>query len=293
QYQRGRKVDEDVVAAQEEEYVQERVRQAMAQEGEPDTIAAAARALFVASERLKRTLLRGMDYLPPGDVTFADLARAVLASDQASHPESSRQRDWLCEEFVKRGVVRSARKLEVRTNFTHPALQKLDLDELVASDYVAYEFANRNRDLLRIPKNVTFEVRPRLDVTKLYWHRDGKREVRECLLKVLWNEIEENPDIGGLPKKRRFTAGTTLAIEWCPEPRVRAVLSSTRSRQERSDTDKLIRRLVDEDVLKVSDHALGPMGRPLRGVIAADVTAGSLRIRGAGRMLHITREREL
>ncbi len=291
QYRSGTMPDADLIAAPEEEYVQERVQRALAPEGARSSIPAPSKALFVASERLKRTLLRGLDYLPPGDVTFTDLARAVIASDQASHPESSRQRQWLCDQFVERGIVESADALAVRTNFDDEALRELDLEALVASDYAAYDFANKHRDLLNIPEGVTFEVRPRLDVTKLYWHRNGNSEVRECLFKVSWSEIEDNVEVGGLPPKRRLAAGTTLAIEWNPERRVRAVLTSSRSQAQQADTDQLIRRLVDEDVLRVGELALGPTGRPLRGVISADISGGSLRIRGAGRLLHVTRER--
>jgi hypothetical protein len=291
QYRSRSKVDQELIATPEAEYVQKRVMRALPGGRAPDTVRASAKALFVASERLKRTLLRGLDYLPPGDVTFADLARAVLASDQASHPESARQREWLCDEFVRRGIVASKRELEVKTNFPHRALEHLDLDALVASEYAAYTFANQHRALLNIPANVTFEVRPRLDVTKLYWHRDGRHTTRECLFKVGWSEVEPNPRAGALPSKRRFTAGTTLAIEWAPKPRVRALLTSSRGRTERADTDALITRLVEEDMLRIGERAQGPTGRPLRGVIAADITGGSLRVRNAARMLHITRER--
>jgi len=283
--------DPDLVVEREAEYVQSQVRQSMPAERSRDKLAAAAKALFVAGERLKRTLLRGIDYLPPGDVTFADLARAVLASDRASHPESGRQRAALEREFVARGIVDSAARLHVKTNYSHPALRKLDLDALVESDYVAYEFARRNRKLLGIPRNVTFEVRPRLDVTKLYWRRDGEAQVRECLFKVSWTEIEPNPLGGGLPKKRRYRAGTTLAIEWSAQPRIRAVISTERRRADRADTTALLAALVEGEQLGLGDDALGPGGLPLRGVIAGEVSGGTLRVRGAGRMLHVTRER--
>jgi hypothetical protein len=286
-YDRSEQADERLAAPAEQRFVAEKVASVVPRGARG--IDAAAKALFVASERLKRTLLRGLDYLPPGDVTFADLARAILASDEASHARSDRQRIWLGKEFVRRGIVRSPRHLRVRTNYGHRALHGLDLEALVASDYVAYDFANRNRDLLGIPKQVTFEVRPRLDVKKLYWHTGGQQEVRECLLKVSWSEIEPNPTGNGLPRDRRFQAGTTLAIEWSDEPRVRAVLTTGRSEEQRKDTDAMLQDLVDTETLRIGDDGLGPGGLPLRGVVTGDVLQGVLRVRGTGRMLHVTR----
>jgi hypothetical protein len=291
EFERTEVADERLASRAEQAFVAKKVER-FVRHGSRDAADARAKALFLAGERLKRMLLRGLDYLPPGDVTFADVGRALLAADEASHPQSGQQRLALTEELVARGVVANAQELQVRTNYAHPALLGLDVQSLVESDYLAYDFVNRNRELLQVPKGVPFEVRPRLDVTKLYWHRDDQQlQVRECLLKVAWTELEEN-DVGrGLPRRRRLGAGTTLAIEWSAAPRVRAVLSTRRTSQERSDTDALIRRLVDDDVLQVGDAALGPGGVPLRGVVPADSPGGLLRVRGTGRMLHVTRER--
>jgi hypothetical protein len=244
------------------------------------------KALFVAAERFKRTLFRGLDYLPPGDVTLADLGRAILASDQASHPDSGDQRQWISDEFVRRGIVGDAGELHVRTNYRRKAVSALDLAALVDSDWAAYQFANANRKLLRIPKDIPFVVRPRLDVTKLYWHRDGKHEVRECLFKVSWTEVEKSDVGGGLPPLRRVTVGTTLAIDW-ETRKVRAVLTTEASAQ-REERDRLLSALVNADILRLGEEASGADGAPLHAAVRGDVIDGVLRIKGAARMLHMS-----
>lgn len=291
EYEAAEVADENIASRAEQAYVADRVEEVVPR-GSRSAADARAKALFVASERLKRMLFRGLDYLPPGDVTFADLGRAIFASDEAAHPQSSEPRDALARELAARCVVAGERQLHVRTNYRHRALEGIDLQALVDSDYVAYEFANRNRELLHIPKGIPFEVRPRLDVTKLYWHRgDARVEARECLFKVGWTEVEDN-DVGrGLPRQRRRTAGTTLALEWSDAPRIKALLTTRRTAQERRDTDAMIRSLVDADVLQMGDAAFGPNGVPLRGVVPAEAPGGVLRIRFTGRMLHIAGER--
>jgi hypothetical protein len=249
----------------------------------------AQKALFVGAERFKRTIYRGLDYLPPGDVSFADLGRAILAADQASHPDSQEQRRWLTDEMVARGIAPNAKALAVKTNYHAAAVDALDLEGLIESDWIAYQFAEENRRLLRIPPRVPFEIHPRLDVTKLYWHREGRRDVREVLFKVSWTETERN-DVGrGLPRRRRVTVGTTLAIDAATRA-IRAVLTTENNPALREHRDRFLRALIDAEILQLSDASLGPDRRPLQAAVRADVFDGVLRVRSAARMLHILPE---
>ena len=239
--------------------------------------ASAMRALYIAARRFQRTVLRALDYLPPGEVTFADYGRAIVASDQASHPDSGEQREWLKAEFTRRGIVRSPKALEVATSYRDPAVAALDLPALVESDWLAYEFANRARRLLAIPKGIPFKVAPRLDVTKTYYHRDRAIEPkRECLFKVSWTETEANPAGSAMPSQRQVRRGTTLAIDW--ETRnVRAVVTTgdrdARTRkQEREARDRLVGRLLARDALP------------------AELAGDTFAARGTARILHVTRE---
>lgn len=239
---------------------------------------ASGKALFVGGERFKRMILRALDYLPPGEVSFGDYGRAILAADQAAHPKESRERQWICDEFVRRALVPDKAALEVETNFRHRALAKADLETLADSDWAAYRFADRNRELLGIPPGIPFRVRPRLDTTKSYYRAKGAKpeEIRELIFKVSWDREEPNgAGVPNLPEKRQITVGTTLAIDW--ETRtVRARLTSQWTDEQQADRDEMLRKLAAAGTLAED----GPTAR-------VETSSGLMRVRATARMLHV------
>ncbi len=246
---------------------------------------ASGKALYVAAQRFKRMILRALDFLPPGEVSFGDYARAIIASDQASYPGLNRERTWICDEFVRRRMVPDRRALEVETNQRHPAVRNANLDALLHDDWAAYDFANRNRRLLRIPGGVPFQVRPRLAVTKLYYQGAGRRDyTRELLFKVAW----EQADPPAQPT-RLITVGTTLVIDW-QSKQIRACLTSDQSAEQQSDRDLLLSHLAGEGLLRLDEHAVGPDGKPLDAAVTGQTINGLVRLHGTGRLLHIVGE---
>ncbi len=240
------------------------------------------KALFVGGERFKRMILRALDYLPPGEVSFGDYGRAILAADQAAHPQDGQEREWIRDEFVRRAMVPDRAALEVETNVPFKALKKMDLETLATSDWAAYEFADRQRDFLRIPKGIPFRVRPRLDTTKYYFRKKGAEPepIRELIFKVSWDHEERHgagmPFAGG----RQVTVGTTLAIDW--ETRVvRARLTSEQGGEQKTDRDEALKGLAAAGILRADQHGSGEGTR-------METSNGLLRVRGTARMLHLS-----
>ena len=248
-------------------------------------------ALWIVTQRFKRMIFRALDYLPPGEVSFADYGRAIIAADQASHPDDKQERQWLREEFVKRGIVAKKEGLETDKNFDYPPLQEIDLEAFIQddNDWAAYQFAEQNRSFLRIPDGVRFRVRPRLDTTKKYYRGSKKTEtVRECIFKVSWDKEEENGNFR-LPKKRHITVGTTLAIDWKTK-KVRALLTSDSAGEniQVQDRNHFLEKLVDEGTLRMGHEAIGANGFPLSTAIRAEVLGDVMRVRSSAKMLHMS-----
>ncbi len=268
---------------------------------------ASGEALRKGAERFKRMTFRSLDYLPPGEISFADLGRAIIAVDKVAYPDNPKMRRWVGSEFMRRRMVQTKTSLNTPTNFKHKALEKASIDTLYASDWAAYEFANSNRRFLGIPAGIPFQIRPRLSVEKQY---DYDRKVRECIFKVAWDQTEDNRIGDRFPSKRKITVGTTLAIDW-ETGHVLSRLTNARPpgrikdrgkrplrvrknrlaehRQQKRDRDEFLKSLVGEDILKVGRHAIGPDGQPLLFAVRAEESEGLMRLRGTANMLHIAR----
>ncbi len=117
---------------------------------------ASGKALVDSGNQFKRMLLRALDYLPPGEVSFADYGRAFIAADQVFHPEDTEERDWIRQEFVRRKII--AQESDLQVPVQDCVLDKVDLVDLLDSNWAAYEFANQNRSLLGIPNGISFQV---------------------------------------------------------------------------------------------------------------------------------------
>lgn len=248
-------------------------------------LSASGRALNSAAQRLKRLAFRGLDYLPPGEVSFADYGRAIVAADTSSNPNDHHLRDLAKAEFVRRKIVDLPDELDtvLPSHFLLP--QDLDLQLLLESDWAAYQFCERFRTELMIPSNISFDVRPRLDVTKKTWqHGEVEARTRELILKVAWREIKTT-DVSSNPYEISVMHGTTLAINW--DTRQICGLVSTSPR----DASQFSRAAHDHDAMRLTYLAhLLKEGRLEIGTSNVQLQDGALRVRATGQMLHMTEQ---
>lgn len=244
------------------------------------------KSLGIASRQFRRMIYRALDYAPPGEISFADYARAILAADEAHHPDEASGRKALIAEFVKRRIVPDKSALKVHTNFREKALRDIDVATICESDWAAYEFANRNRKLLGIPDKVPFRVLPRRQSTKLHYHRGNtSAEAHEMIFKVSWDAKEPQNLGGGFPTQRQITVGTTLVVDWDTHM-VRSLLTGDYG-AERKNRDAMLKRLVAENRIRMGDDP--PIRSHLSPSISAESSGNLMRVRGTARMLHVAR----
>lgn len=253
------------------------------------------RDLWRAAKRIKRMVFRALDYLPPGEVSFQDYGRAMIAVDQVAYPKDEKMRKWVTKEFLKRHIIENENELEVKIDDKNSKIEDYDVKTLLKSDWAAYDFANKNRDLLKIPEReplIQFQVKQRLYLDKRYDY-NHPRSGKECLFKVAWNDIEEN-DIGiRYPKRRAITVGTTLAVDWKTNE-ILAILTTSPSertkkeyKKQKNNRDKFLINLAENELLKIGNQGLDSGGRPLLMAIQTEIIGDIMHIKGTGKLLHI------
>lgn len=250
---------------------------------EEQLFSASGLALFKAGQKFKRIIFRCLDYLPPGEISFADYGRALIAADISINPDDHEARECIFEEFVKRGIVDDAKELTpAMPAFKLPA--DLDLDLLSCSDWSAYQFAEAHRNELMIPDGIPFEVRPRLDVEKATYRSTGKERVRELLFKVAWRESRVTTKLDDYCREISITYGTTLVIEWGTKS-IKALLSTSPQHASQQQAATRVNNEMREQYLSdCFKKGLLEIGSP-----NVQIQNQTLRLRATGEMLHMVR----
>ncbi|MGH3366003.1 MAG: hypothetical protein ACRDOY_02240 [Nocardioidaceae bacterium] len=229
-------------------------------ESEVSPAAAANKALGTAHVIFRRLLLRAIDYLPPGELSFADVGRAALAADRATLPDADasetlrQQRRDFAQRFVRRLVVPAAEDLDSGrpSELDVPPTQ---IPQLHANDWVAYEYVTKHRDLLGIPAGSPFTVLPRIDATKVIGpERDGVvPKQRELIMKVAWDHLEDSSaDVRGA-QRRHLPTGATISLRWEDGRCLALVTSDVTGEQHRNARDALLLRLDEDGLLDAGD----------------------------------------
>lgn len=246
------------------------------------SFSASGKSLAVAADIFKRVSFRALDYLPPGEAGFADYARAVIAADRFSNPDDPWVRDFLVAEFLRRGMVTCAEDLVPALNRVRIA-RTLDLDQLVASDWVAWSFCEANRSALMIPRGAAFEIRPRIDARRTtYRGKTGRAQTREVLVKVVWHDKVMLPDIYQNVREVAVARGTMLAIDHATR-KAHLVLSTAPGQQATAAPEA---RRTDDMRAAFLRQAL-ETGQIVPGTEQAHIAGGVLRLRGLGQLLHM------
>jgi hypothetical protein len=248
--------------------------------------------------RVASMMFKGLDWLPPGDVTLADYARAMLAADRFHHPERPDEREWLVEECVRRWIG-TRRDLADRAGVDALDIGPVDGERVVSDRRAARRFVATRRDLIGVPPGpIDVEARwsvrsdaPLLDrlhlaegvpLDRLY--REPADAARVVVLKVSWWAVQPVALAPSFSDRCDVKRGATVVMD--ERGRVQVLLRGGAGAPAVGRRAAFLRRLADAGVL-ARDHALGPDGEPLRGMVQTTVDRGVLRVSGPFQALHI------
>ncbi len=243
---------------------------------------AANMALGSAHMFFRSLVLRGIDYLPPGELSFADVGRAALAADRAivsdedAGDERLERRRLFAQRFVERELVADAREMD------SPVPAALDVEParlpgLRDSDYLAYEYVGRNREAIGIPPDIPFTVLARVDASKKVGKK-GDPPQRELILKVAWNHVEDAHLPNGAQKNRLVPTGATISFHWGTGKCLALVVSDILAPHYQEQRDAFLAQLVDDGLLDETASA---------DRVALEAADGYVTLARSHRLLHL------
>jgi len=244
-------------------------------------------SLAVAAKLFQRFAFRALDFLPPGNVSFLDYARAVYAAERSATGTTGVELSFLADELQRRGVLGNVKDIEVAI-----PTWKLDVDTraLYDSESEAYAFVARNRAQLNVPPDVPFVIAGRYHTRKNSPRsKDENRLKEELIFKISWEQIENDQFSPSYPATRRVMAGTTLVTDW-NSGTIEAVLTSDLQLQKRA-RDAMVRSLWQRGLLPPPNELRFEKSL-LFGAPRVSVVGGHLHIHGLARLLHMRRGEE-
>jgi len=234
--------------------------------------------------KFARLIFRGLDYLPPGEASLADFARAVIAADMAFHGCKRIEQQWLASELVARKVVEQENDLEADSDFVGRRLNGVRCHEIFESDAVAERFAEDYRELLRIPAQADFKVQQRRKRIRVKRRSKNQESEKDLIFRVTW-DAEEEHDLGARFASRwAYTAGTTLVLDW-KSRRVLSILTANRGRSQYADRNRTLNNWMKRGLLLTSKEAVGVDGQTRNDAIIAKKAGKAMRVSGSARVL--------
>jgi hypothetical protein len=204
----------------------------------PDLVARVATEAVVTADRFLAMVVGAFDYLPPVDVTFSDVIRAIVTSDHALHPDDARGlRRNLVEALRRRGIIPDkcdsltddalkwpspGGALSLRDNNPKVPLEDLILQAAMDLDPASEpgEWTHLYPALIRWARThaVAIGLEPSLPIALSGVHVTYRQaDDRQPLPKIVVQYTQHRPDLeeklqADLPAKQRtpLRAGTTL-----------------------------------------------------------------------------------
>ena len=243
-----------------------------------------------ASNRTLGLAYRGLDWLPPGDASFADLVGAMLAADREFFPDSPRVREVLSKEARLRGI---------RVTKTNELLQQVEVPLNAAA---RRRFVEPHRETLGIPAGARVNVTVRrihiyappiiplhagesFDLTP-NMKRWTSETTENYLIKVAWWQREPN-DLAGWGTHRRYRTGATIVAE--KSGRVRTVLQNANTPMTTASRSNFLRLMLKGERAITE---IGPDGVALQQGLRASLENDTLSITGAMQALHVVGDLE-
>ncbi len=112
-----------------------------------------------AAEHLLRMMIRGLDYMPPVELEFADVVDSVLKADEVLAPDDAHgYRTALAEAFASFGIERPRREIVDLSGRPSPVYDRMNYEILRADTDEVFRFIWENAEVFEIDRRWRLHV---------------------------------------------------------------------------------------------------------------------------------------